>query len=430
MADPIVKFFILVAGHEYTDKGLDFDVMCTHRAQEQIDTLNVAAKAKDATSLVAAPATLRFVRFRFTTGEIQVIEYELGAKGGKTVSLTQKSWKPLSSITDSTEYNPAAFVTTRVLREIKDSDYQTAAHQYPTFKSGHAQDDVMSITDVYESVQRAPDGSVVELSIFSHGFDDGPILVNSDEVSGTPAEKRDPFDKDGRAAKDFLPDMGDGSGVVNHRDHFASSFDAKGFIQVWGCNASQAPNKVVNQAYSRRRRQKDKIGKDLAAGKAIANDANIDFDFSGGGDEQTFREAHYKEDAFFPHDSSGNADPTVETFTRTFLQIRQYVARQVDGCYMYQAASKTGVKGFGALPGMEGDDERTKKYNLMQVCRKQSPNPHHLDPDKLECPNGYEPRMRFYENVNYVGIGFNSRGYGILDKVAVDNVKSVLALTP
>jgi len=118
MADPIVKFFILVAGHEYTDKGLDFDVMCTHRAQEQIDTLNVAAKAKDATSLVAAPATLRFVRFRFTTGEIQVIEYELGAKGGKTVSLTQKSWKPLSSITDSTESVSYTHLTLPTNREV------------------------------------------------------------------------------------------------------------------------------------------------------------------------------------------------------------------------------------------------------------------------------------------------------------------------
>lgn len=42
----LVTHFILVAGHEYSTKGLDFDKMCTHRAQEWIDTLRAKVRSK------------------------------------------------------------------------------------------------------------------------------------------------------------------------------------------------------------------------------------------------------------------------------------------------------------------------------------------------------------------------------------------------
>ena len=429
MADPVVKFFILVAGHEYTDKSLAFAPMCTHRAQEQIDALNRAATEKSEGALVIPPATLRFLRFNFSTGQISVIEYSLAVNGGKTLSLDEKSWKPLSEIKDSTHYNPKSFVTDRTLRKILESDYETIGHQYPSLKHSSTQNDIMSITDVYESIQAAPDGSVVEFSIFSHGYDGGPILVNSDEADATPDDERDPLDKDGRWDKDFGPDMGDGSGATTPRDNFVSSFDKKGMIQIWGCNASPAPNKVIYQAFSKRRNQDDALGKALAAHKPISNSQLIEFEFSGDDKtEKEFREKHYADDKFFPHKPDGKPDPSIEEFTRTFLQVRQYIARATRDSYAYQAALNTGIKVLGALPGMEGDDERTKRYNLMQVCRKQSPNPKKIDPDRLECPNGYQSRMEFYQEPNYIGIDISDRGYGIFTKSAVDNVKKILAI--
>lgn len=185
-------------------------------------------------------------------------------------------------------------------------------------------------------------------------------------------------------------------------------------------------------AFSKRKKKNDELGKALAAHNPVANGESLEFDFSGDGKaEKDFREKHYEDDpVFFPHKSDGKPDPTVGEFTRTFLDVRQCIARLVRDSYIFQAASNTGIKAFGALPGMEGDNERTRRYNLMQVCRKQSPNPRKLDPDSLECPIGYESRMEFYQAPNYIGIDVNDRGYGIFNKTAVENINKVLAIKP
>jgi hypothetical protein len=69
------------------------------------------------------------------------------------------------------------------------------------------------------------------------------------------------------------------------------------------------------------------------------------------------------------------------------------------------------------VPGTEGDDEKTKRYNLMQVCRKTTKT--------NECPNGFAPYLEFYRI--YIGIKNDpTRGYGIFDQDAVTNITALL----
>jgi hypothetical protein len=404
MANPI-KLLILVAGHEYSTKKLDFDVMCTHRAQEIVDELRDALIAKKTGLAVTPPVTLRFLRFHFTTGTIEVFDHDVDDRGGKTETV---KWAPISSITTGDTFDPNSFCTKRTLRAVKSSDYPSTGEEYPAFIStGTDADQVMSIVDVYEAVQGAPDGSILELSIFSHGWRGGPILVNSDEASGTPADKRDRTDKDGRAAKDFLTNMGDGS-TDDNLSLFSASFDKNGFFQVWGCQFEKPALHVLNLAYYRHLRKGDALGKTFRKNGAVDDTTSFDLDYSDWVDDYDEYDPH---DPFFPTSS------TTTEFSATFLDIKKFIARRCSQAYIFVAAQNTKVLCLGAVPGTEGDDEKTKHYNLMQVCRKMTRT--------SECPVGFAPYLEFYRV--YVGINNDpKRGYGIIDQTAVTKVVGLL----
>jgi hypothetical protein len=104
------------------------------------------------------------------------------------------------------------------------------------------QPDVMSIVDVYDFVEDIGAGddhhSLYELSVFSHAYVDGPIVVNSrdDQERTNPdgtrthltGNERDPDDKDARAGKDFR---------ANNRrlTAFQNAFSPDATIRMWGC---------------------------------------------------------------------------------------------------------------------------------------------------------------------------------------------------
>lgn len=113
-----------------------------------------------------------------------------------------------------------------------------ASYKDHAFKDGQAS--VMSIVDVYRAVQKigiTEPGSLRELSVFSHSFYKGPILVNSNEDAdykegATRARLRDPDDKDGRGSKDFYrPNMSN-----EQLRNFRNAFHKTGYAWIWGCN--------------------------------------------------------------------------------------------------------------------------------------------------------------------------------------------------
>ncbi|MER9565813.1 hypothetical protein [Mesorhizobium sp. M0571] len=115
------------------------------------------------------------------------------------------------------------------------------------------QPDVMSIVDIYKHIYAIADknpGTLQEVSIFSHGWHGGPILVNSfddlREDANDPSRQsgiRDPDDKDGRAGKDFIsPTMSPTQAKL-----FAKAFTTTGYFWIWGCNFPNAVNKFLSK---------------------------------------------------------------------------------------------------------------------------------------------------------------------------------------
>lgn len=73
-------------------------------------------------------------------------------------------------------------------------------------------------------------GTVREVSIFSHAWTLGPILVNSYDDHST-AETRDEDDKDGRWFDFQPPNMSEAE-----RQELQQAFHAQGFCWIWGCS--------------------------------------------------------------------------------------------------------------------------------------------------------------------------------------------------
>jgi hypothetical protein len=105
----------------------------------------------------------------------------------------------------------------------------------------------MSITDLYEEVKDIgadPEtaGGLVEVSIFSHSFVDGPLLVDTNDSSPS-SPGRDPKDLDARKDKDFkVPNM-----TSAQRAAFRAAFAPGAIWWTWGCDITSSYRQVTNR---------------------------------------------------------------------------------------------------------------------------------------------------------------------------------------
>ena len=405
MAASTVKFFFLVAGFDYEHAGLsdslDFWKMATGRVRERIAFINRTLGATDA--IVTADATLRFLRFNVGTGAIEVIDKDFVAgKGIKDKAVLEPHWKPISSIGTGDQFDPATFVSTGPFRAIdRATDYINLTEKFPDLDQSVDKNDIMSIVDIYASVRGAPSNSVLELSFLSHGWIQGPVLVNSSDRNHDP-NLRDPRDKDGRAALDFNLNMGVNGTPAALRNliDFMASFDAPGIMRCWGCNFD-IELRVVQQTITAMKATKG----------AFPDSSNINFKFEdwAPGRYSVVDPTH----SFFP------ADSTITTMTRTFGQVKKFLLQRLTSSYVFMFNQETlGRTAFGALPGTEGDDEKTG-FRMMKVCAK-------FDPP--ECPVGFAPLFDFYDKV--LGIKVDDRGYGVFDKDTAQKLTTQLAALP
>jgi hypothetical protein len=396
VADPQVKFFFLVAGFEYSTKGLDFFKMCNGRVRERIAFINRTHTSPD--SLVTGDTILRFIRFQPGTGQIQVIDRKFVAgKGIKDTFPLETDWHPLSSVGTGDRFDPATFVSAGPFRAInKATDYTNLTDEYPDFAQSPATSDVMSIVDVYKSVRGAPLGSVLELSFFSHGWIEGPILVNSSDLSTTPRE-RDSQDKDGRSRLDFTPSMGESTDLTDQLKivQFMVSFDPKGVMRTWGCNFD-IELRVIQQAQTRIRRG------------GVTDNTLINFHFADGAPDRY--------DVVDPGATFLPSSKTQTDISRTFGEVKKFLRMRLAASYALQfAAHSNGITAFGALPGTEGDDEKSG-FRMLKVCAK-------LDPP--ECPVAFASLFDFYSK--QLGIKVDDRGYGIFDRATTQNLVAQIA---
>ena len=321
----------------------------------------------------------------------------VAGRGIRHTLVKETDWKPLDSIGTGDPSDPDTFVSKGPFRPIdKTTDYDHSGDE-PTFIPSAAASDVMSIVDVYRSVRGAPAGSVLELSLFSHGWIGGPILVNSFDNRHDPNE-RDPQDKDGRAALDFNLIMGetDGSPLsLLHRPRFMLSFDPQGIMQTWGCNFD-IELRIIQQAQKR-----------ISRG-GVTDATLIDFHFEdwAPGRYQLVDPAA----SFLPSDSS------IVDISRTFGATKKFLRRRLQQSYAFQfASSSSGQTGMGALPGTEGDDQKTG-FRLMQICAKYDPP---------ECPVGFASLFNFYRK--HLGVAVDNRGYGIFDAATITKLNADIA---
>jgi hypothetical protein len=412
VTSPEVKFFFLVEGFEYSNKGLDLDKMGTGRVNERIAFINRTFKASD--PLVSNDTILRFLRFRPGTGTIQVLDRKFVAGAGiKHKFVVQESdWAPLGSIGTGDRFDPNTFVkkdagvdpTTGLVipfRAInRATDYTNLAEKYPDFKQGPSASDVMSIADVYESVRAAPLGSVLELSFLSHGWVGGPILVNSSDQVHDP-NKRDPTDKDGRGEVDFNPTMGEEDDLSNQGNilKFLLSFDVKGVMRSWGCNFD-IEIRVIQQTQNRIRRG------------GVIDATVINFHIEKKKDRERYSVIDPSA-TFFP------SSPTQTDFSRTFREVMKFLRARLWASYAVQFASHSnGSTAFGALPGTYAENEKSA-YNLQKVCAKKDP---------FECDDGFASVFHFYRT--QLGIKVDNRGYGIFDQATTQNLAAQIAANP
>jgi hypothetical protein len=160
------------------------------------------------------PATVRFIRFNFDTNDVSMLDHVFTAKR-RGPSLKDSDWTVVpggSGVDISTHDNNANSVKT------------------------------LSITNIYNTVRQCPDDSVLEVSIFSHAFIRGPVLINTTDTNG-PTGNRDPKDMDGRP-KDFNSDMGDSANPDALKD-FIKKFDKTGHFRIYGCNVQDVVHDVL-----------------------------------------------------------------------------------------------------------------------------------------------------------------------------------------
>jgi hypothetical protein len=116
----------------------------------------------------------------------------------------------------------------------------------------------MSVIDVYRRVRdigKSDPGSLVEMSVFAHGWMGGPVLVNSHDDgmigrTGTVVAPgaRDPDDKDPRFEKDFVdPHMS-----ATDREGFRAAFGKRGIVWLWGCAMPQALHALLRSIETHR----------------------------------------------------------------------------------------------------------------------------------------------------------------------------------
>jgi hypothetical protein len=349
---------IIMAGFDYHGGGVDFAAIAANRRAR----------------LVAAQPDITVTTMDVRSGTTSVSAVAPDPTG-----------KPVRTVTTTTTHDG-----------VSAANYSRGLRQHTRFDTTPA--GRMSITDLYRAVQdvgNANDtkGTLVEVSVFSHGFWQGPILVDSDD--GQPSDPaRDPDDKDARVDKDFKPP----NMTALQLAAFRAAFHSGGFWWSWGCSFTesyrQVTHRFINSALYRR----------TAPGKLNDTDT-VRFDFPPDmaaliyGDDTTF----------FPQTtrvtSSGLTVFKDLTFDRTVREVKDFFLRGVRDCYHTAVAQATGVPARGAFLGTYADYESNDKrirQPLMAVPRDASV---------------YGTDFRRYLNMWVNDLGFSvdpeGHGYGI-----------------
>jgi hypothetical protein len=346
-----MKQVVLVGGMDYDFKGVDFRVFCDNRMKR---LKNANTKKEDLT---------------FTILDVRRGEQE-------THEITFAGGKPTTKVTKVT---PAPFST---LSKANYDKVVSGSETHFNFKNG--QRGMMSAPHLYSVIQKIGKdnpSTLVEFSIFSHGWMGGPILVNSYDdgvftisvppappVSfALPSASRDPDDCDPRAPKDFSPPTMDAAALTD----FQNAFHTDGFIWIWGCGFPRLVHEMLH--------------------KIERNSAYKD---SGLGDDVLFKITNFEaahadllESYLSP--ALGGPLPDKKNIELKFKFLKHFFCLITTASYSQQLATAANRKVFAALMGTYSDYD-TGVLPLMSIEK------------------GFAKHFTFYKN--YLGFGFDPEG--------------------
>jgi hypothetical protein len=322
---------IILAGFDYQGGGVDFARIARNRRVKLIDG----------------------------DPQITVTILDIGAGVTSTSAVASDAkGRPIRTIVNTTTHAP-----------VTPSNYSTGLGHHARFDTNPA--GRMSITDLYAAVEavganKVTKGKLVEVSVFSHGFWDGALLVNSDDsYVGRP--ERDPGDKDSRLGKDFKPPNMTSAQLTAIKAAFAAG---RGFWWNWGCTFTESYRQVTHRFIN------SPLYRKTAPGKLKDGD-QVKFDFPQSvaivGDENCI----YSDDStFFPQatriTSTGDTVFKDLVFTRTVREVKDFFLRGVDDSCHHTVAKATGVPVRGAFLGTYADyedNDKRIKLPLMNIPR-------------------------------------------------------------
>jgi hypothetical protein len=187
--------YVFVYGFDYFFDNNDFSSYCRKRW----------AQLRSRAKFVAT----RLYEIDCYKRRIQVTDAGSDGKPGTPSVLERKDKSPLSS---------------------KDFE-KRPKYQHRSLKPGVPSISALDVYELVKRIGREEPQTLHELSFFSHGINEGPVLVNT--FDSIPLQtRRDNFDHDMRAAKDFVPPTTTPSGLKEMHAAFAES----GIMWLWGCN--------------------------------------------------------------------------------------------------------------------------------------------------------------------------------------------------
>jgi hypothetical protein len=410
-----IKFVFIATGRNDPHRDNSFTERARNHVKWMVGQLNKRKGKTD--SLLTRPALIRFVHFDWQNDKIEVYEHPFPLKGLQELKPGWQ-WHELSSFvaTDGDrKFDPKSFITKSL------PVFNPDARPPGMNRVG------ISIVDIYHAVREAPRGTVVDVSVYSHGYIEGPVLADTnDPENSAPRPGLEPirtkWDLDGRRRSDFTPHMGE-ENVAANKDalkNFREGFATGATFRVFGCHVQDVVDgrqfhkdrhslvrstvlEVIRAAYVVQRntpagnelRQKKKPASvTLDMGRELEIEDELDNNF----DKAQLKVLHYGLDPFFPDAQSGALK-----FPKPFTEVIKFVARQTKLGYVFKAAEALpDVTCFGAVPGSGGDYEEGG-YRLMFVPRKD-----------------WGSILQFHKI--FIGIALDERNYGRFDAAAVANI--------
>jgi hypothetical protein len=403
---PDIKFVYIATGLDG-----DFTIRATRHTNWMVGRLN-ALKGK-ADSPLTLPALVRFIHFDWENDRILVYEHPFPEKGSKKPMPVWKDLAAFAPTEGTTEFDPKSFIT----------------------KSAKIGQNLVgiSIVDIYRAVRKAPPGTVLDVSIYSHGFIDGPVLANTSDskLTAVTGERiRTDSDLDGRVRSDFTPHMGEKDLVANKDalKDFRERFAPGATFRIFGCNVQDIVDgtafsedarsllrstvfEVIRAAYIVQLIKNTAAGKELRKKKkptSVTLDMGREFDIEDDLNNTSphltnftkgqLKVLHYGLDpppGFFPDENTGAL-----TFDKPFTEVIKFIARQTKLGYVFKAAEALpAVTCLGAVPGSGGDYEEGGN-RLMFVPKKD-----------------WGMILLFFKN--FMGITLDERNYGRFDAAGV-----------